>query len=237
MESYRKSGNRHLAIGLIIIAIGVIWLLDKMNLIPLWFDDVIFSWGTLFIVIGVLALLNRGNKLPGLIFIILGVGFILGKFNFYWFDLDLIWPILIIIIGLAIIFRNRLGPSRDADGAEIRDNDPDFFEVTSVFGGGEKIVTSHNLKGGQCTAVFGGSEINLVNAQLSESHDTIIDIFTIFGGVTIIVPPDWEVVNDVQTILGGYSDKRAVSGRTNPSKRVYLRGTVIFGGGEIKSYK
>ncbi len=224
-----------MAIGLIIIAVGVIWLLDKLMLVPYWFDDVIFSWGSLFIVIGVLALLNRGNKLPGLIFIILGVGFILGKFNFY--DLDLIWPILIIVIGLAIIFRNRLGSSREAQDPDIKDNDPDFFEVTSVFGGGENIVTSQNLKGGQCTAGFGGSEINLLNAQLSETNDTIIDIFTIFGGISIIVPPDWEVVNEVQTILGGYSDKRAVSGRTNPTKRVYLRGTVIFGGGEIKSYK
>jgi len=237
MEQRRKTGNRHLIIGLIIISVGVIWLLNKLNLIPLWFDDVFISWGSIFIAIGLVALFNRGNKLPGIIFIVLGTAFILSNLGMWWFNYDLVWPVLIILIGLAVLFRNRMGPSRDANGATIEDNDPDFFEITSVFGGGEKIITSQSLKGGQCTAVFGGSEINLVNAQVSEYHDTVIDIFAIFGGVTIIVPADWEIINDVQTILGGYSDKRAVSGRTNPSKRVYLRGTVIFGGGEIKSYK
>jgi predicted membrane protein len=237
MEQRQKTGNRHLIIGLIIVAVGVIWLLDRLQLIPLWLDDVFISWGSLFIAIGLIALFNRGNKLPGIIFIVLGTAFILAKFDFYWFNYELVWPVLVILIGLVILFRNRLGPSRDASGATIEENDPDFFEVTSVFGGGEKIVTSQSLKGGQCTAVFGGSEINLINAQVSDHHDTVIDIFAIFGGITIIVPADWEIINDVQTILGGYSDKRALSGRTNPGKRVYLRGTVIFGGGEIKAYK
>ena len=236
MTRTKKNDSRHLLIGGIIITIGLVWLLNKLYLIPLWFDDVFFSWGSLFTLIGVIALINRGNKLPGLIFIILGATFILSDLDLEWFRYDYIWPVLLITVGLAIVFRNQLGKTSSFQATEIEENDPDYFEVTAVFGSGEKIVTSQNLKGGQCTAIFGSNEINLSNAHLSDLHDTVIDVFTIFGGVNIIVPSDWEVVNDIQTILGGYSDKRAVNSRTNPRKRIYLKGTVIFGGGEIKSY-
>ena len=67
----------------------------------------------------------------------------------------------------------------------------------------------------------------------------IIDITCIFGGTTIIVPESWNVVIEVTPILGGFSDSRKMRGdviRDN-TRSLTIRGTVIFGGGEIKSYK
>lgn len=225
--------GRHILVGAIIVAIGLLWLLDELRILPYWLDDYIFSWQMIIIAIGIVALTNRRNKLPGLILVVIGVLFLIPEF--FWFRWDVIWPLVVIVIGVAIMFRTRQRHSQD--NFDVADNDPDFFEVTSVFGGGEKIITSQNLKGGNATAVFGGSEINLLNAQLTDQHDVLIDFFAVFGGTTLIVPPDWEIVNDIQTIFGGFSDKRNVGSRTNPSKRIYLKGTVIFGGGEIKSYK
>jgi predicted membrane protein len=67
----------------------------------------------------------------------------------------------------------------------------------------------------------------------------VIEITCIFGGTTIIVPDNWNVILDVTPILGGFSDSRKLRGdviRDN-TRSLVIRGTVIFGGGEIKSYK
>jgi hypothetical protein len=58
-----------------------------------------------------------------------------------------------------------------------------------------------------------------------------------FGGSTIVVPADWDIKIDVVAVFGGFSDKRykskEIPGTSN--KRLYIKGLVVFGGGEIKS--
>ncbi len=50
---------------------------------------------------------NHGNrsKMAGGILVALGVYFLLERFLPYWFDLGKMWPLLLILIGLAIIYR------------------------------------------------------------------------------------------------------------------------------------
>ena len=121
-----------------------------------------------------------------------------------------------------------------------KDNDPlsrkDIIEEVCVFSGGGRSITSDNFKGGEITCIFGGSEINFRHASLSPGEN-IIDVTCIFGGVTLYVPEDWTVVSEVTSVFGGFGDKRAeskLSFATNPEKMLYIRGVVIFGGGEIK---
>jgi predicted membrane protein len=56
-----------------------------------------------------------------------------------------------------------------------------------------------------------------------------------FGGTKLIVPSDWDVQSGVVTIFGGIEDKRQPA-QINPVKVLYLDGTCIFGGVEIKSF-
>ena len=77
----------------------------------------------------------------------------------------------------------------------------------------------------------------MVNAKLGEG-DNVIDFFAMFGGGTFIVPADWDVNVDVTSIFGGFADKRIPSKNVSEekNKQLFIRGIVIFGGGEIKSF-
>ena len=63
-------------------------------------------------------------------------------------------------------------------------------------------------------------------------------MFCLFGGSKIIVPAGWRVKIEVTAIFGGYNDKRRSAPKTDEvvERELVLRGVVIFGGGEIKSY-
>jgi hypothetical protein len=59
-------------------------------------------------------------------------------------------------------------------------------------------------------------------------------VFALFGGIEIRVPDDWTVVSEVESILGGFDASKAMSPKVE-SKRVIIRGSVMFGGVEVKN--
>jgi len=235
MTQYTPIRSRaHIAVGVLIVLFGVLLLFDAMNVIPGWMRDFFFRWQFIVIAVGLVSLITNRNKIPGIIIIAAGLFFLapeyFGEIRRY------IIPIAIILIGLVIIAR------RGVRGYYVPDNfsgsDPDYIDITTIFSGGERLVTSKNFKGGKVTAVFGGAEINMLNADLAQ-QEVAIETTAVFGGVTLIVPSDWEVVVDIDSVFGGFADKRIFSSehRLNPEKRLFIRGAVIFGGGEIKSFK
>jgi hypothetical protein len=58
----------------------------------------------------------------------------------------------------------------------------------------------------------------------------------LFGGSNLIVPDDWKVKSEVVSILGGFSDKRLIVPNPDTEKTLLVKGVVIFGGLELKSY-
>lgn len=64
-----------------------------------------------------------------------------------------------------------------------------------------------------------------------------MEITTIFGGTKLIIPSNWEIKSEAVMIFGGIEDKRRMQTITGPpEKTLILKGTVLFGGIEIKSY-
>jgi hypothetical protein len=58
----------------------------------------------------------------------------------------------------------------------------------------------------------------------------------VMGGLELIVPGDWEIVNEISAILGDLSDKRTnLSVEDSPKRKLHLRGIAVLGGIEIKS--
>ena len=109
----------------------------------------------------------------------------------------------------------------------------DMIDSTAIFGGLKKNVLSKNFKGGDVTTFMGGAEINLMQADFTGR--VMLDCFNMFGGTKLIVPADWHVQSGLVTIFGGVEDKRPPS-PVNSDKVLYIDGTCIFGGIEIKSY-
>ena len=113
----------------------------------------------------------------------------------------------------------------------------DYIDYVNVFSGGERQIVSDNFRGGKVTAVFGGSELDLTKAKLAPGRSEL-EIACVFGGATIIVPDDWFVTIEVTPVLGGFGDSRKLNpGRTvDTTRQLVIKGAVVFGGGEVKSY-
>lgn len=230
--------NRTLAVGLLIILIGLAFLLRQMDVFTPRVENILFSWQMLLILIGSFFLVFSDNKTTGFILILIGGFFILPEIYVLPYNFRrTFWPVLLILLGIFILSRSGLFRRGEVVTAEDGPTGPqDYFEEVNVFSGSERRFNGKNLRGGKITSIFGGSEMDLRGSTLS-SGNNVIEVFYMFGGSSITVPQDWHVVNKVTAVLGGFSDKRAITGTSpsDPSKTIILRGLVIFGGGEIRS--
>lgn len=238
-----ENRSRTLIFAFIVIGAGVLFLLRSIGILPYAISRVLISWQMLLIVIGVFNILSTQHRVSGYILIGIGGFFMLDKL-FYW-DIgfwQVFWPLVLIGIGVAVLVNHQKNQGQgyrfNQMGARNSGfDDGDFIDEVTIFSGTEKTITSQNFRGGKITSIFGGSEINLTQAQLSDDKNDI-EVVSIFGGSTLIVPPDWDVKVNVTAVFGGFSDKRykRTGVEKDPQKLLRVQGVVIFGGGEIKSY-
>jgi predicted membrane protein len=248
--------------GLFMLIIGTVLLLKVSGtiLFPGW----LFTWPVLLIAIGLFSGAKHRFRGIGWLFpLAIGAIFLADDLSP---DMQLrpyLWPMLLIAAGLFVIFRPKHRRCRQGEpGDDDFDKDKNFrneavivpndsesartdwqkampdsndtIDATAVFGSVKKNVLSKTFKGGDITAFMGGAEINLTQADFNGR--AAIDCFNMFGGTKLIIPPDWEVQSDVMAIFGGVDDKRPPAAGAAPAKVLYLDGTCIFGGLEIKSY-
>lgn len=234
MASEHRNQGR-LTVGIILMVLGALFFLRNYDILDFIIPDFIFTWEYFFIGIGVILLLVARNKTAGVIFI--GIGL----FNL----VPNLWPLILVGIGLYLIMRK--GHHYKIPNAEAGENQqadftaPDSFgketiNEVSIFGGGSKILAIDNFRGGSITSIFGGSEINLSQCKLADGVN-YLEITAIFGGSTMIIPKDWKVEIDLIPIFGGFGDKRIkdLNMVYDDKKILVIKGTVIFGGGEIKN--
>lgn len=237
MESNVQSNSSKFVVGTILILVGVLFLLQSFNLLPFEVGSIIFSWRFIIFIIGVIILINSENKTFGIILTAFGSILLLQKI---FTDIDInskfIWGVIIIGLGIYIIVRSsRIKFYSKTDGQSNKTS-TDFLDDLAIFGGGEKVITSENFKGGNITAIFGGSEIDLTSCKLAEGNN-ILNVTAIFGGTTIIVPKDWNVILNLTPIFGGFSNKirREPNAAVDQTRTLLIKGVAIFGGGEVKS--
>lgn len=230
----RGRGRGGLIAGAILALLGLAFLLDNMGYISiasLW-----RYWPMLLVLAGVLNFVSR-HRAWGTLLALAGVLLQLnqlGKIHFGWGQL---WPMALIALGIFIIWgslerRNRSAASTSAGG------DPrTTLNEAVVFGGLERRMTSQDFQGGDITAIFGGVELDLTEANM-QANEATLAITTIFGGVEVRVPPNWLVAFRGAPIFGGIEDKTRTArlDPTNPNlKTLVITGAVIFGGLEIKN--
>ena len=241
--AYPSSKSRTMFFALLVIFAGFLFLLSGLGILPYEFRRIFLTWQMLLIVIGVYNFFSPQHKTTGIILVAIGGFFLINKFHLFEFNtLTLFWPIILIAVGITILLKyNRRPtidfPEDDGPSGPSATNGIDTIDEVSIFSGSEKTITSKNFRGGRITSIFGGSELNLTHAQLSQGYN-VLDMFCMFGGSTFIVPSDWDVNVDVTAIFGGFSDKRYKSKdlASDNTKRLNIKGIVIFGGGEIKRY-
>jgi predicted membrane protein len=233
-EHHHLTNNRTL-IGVVLVFAGLFLVIRNTGFFPEFIDNVIFSWPMLLVAIGLVMTLGASEKTGGIIVMAVGGFFMIPlifreTFHMY----NMFWPSIFIIIGIIFIVSRRRGWNAISTKGIMGD---DYIDYVNVFSGGERQIVSQNFKGGKVTAVFGGIELDLTKANLAQGVSEL-EIACVFGGATLIVPDDWHITIEVTPVLGGFSDSRKLTpGRTvDPSKHLLIKGAVVFGGGEVKSY-
>lgn len=224
METPKFHGR--VIIGILLIILGALFVMRNYDILDFPYEY--FTWEYFFILIGLLFFFLSRNKTAGIVLMAIGL------FNL----VPELWPLLLVLVGLYIIFGRKRHCVHSTESAEPGQpkNSNDYFESISIFGGSSKIVNSDNFKGGSIVSIFGGSEINLTNSKLAEGENNI-EITAVFGGTTLIVPSDWNVELDVLPIFGGFGDKRMKdpNKKIQEGRKLLIKGIVLFGGGEIKT--
>lgn len=239
-NNQRPNSAKKVAFGLIIIVLGALLLADNLGRLNWQVKEVVFSFPMLIIAIGILNLFSRRNYFTGVVIILVGVFFLIPEiFTFTFNFTHLLWPVLLIAIGILIIVRRGVGHHHhfhhQMHDQLVNDNPDGYVDEVNIFGGSKVRIVSQNFKGGRITSIFGGSEIDFTHAQLAEGTN-VLDMVCIFGGTSLILPSEWHVRSEVVSILGGFADKRLSN--SNPivrDRELVIKGIAIFGGGEIKS--
>lgn len=245
-----RGSHGHIWTGIFILLIGVAALVKaSVTNLPDW----IFSWQTFLITLGFF--IGIRHKFKGgtwIILILLGSAFLLRDF---YPDLSIrryIWPSVLVIVGAFMILRPKKSQWECADNNkksnknsagfdeatvidETQNHKEDYLDSTSIFSGSKKIIISKNFKGGDIVTIFGGTELDFSQADMINT--VTLEVTTIFGGTKLIIPSNWEIKSEAVMIFGGIEDKRRMQTITGqPEKTLVLKGTVLFGGIEIKSY-
>ena len=240
--------------GILVVIAGSLFLGRELGAdIPQW----IFSWKTFLIALGLLIGVKHNFRHAGWFFLVaIGSVFILGDIYPLLNIKPFIWPVLIILFGLMIIFKprnkfkrrhwNKFQHGRHGrQGFNNRGNEcytsqttseEDTVDFTTFMGSVKKNILSKKFKGGEITNVFGGSEVNLSQADIEKS--ATLELVNVFGGTRLIIPANWEIRSELVSVFGNIEDKRNIQTTLNSedAKVLILKGNTFMGGIEIKSY-
>ncbi len=258
-----KDRNGKVFVGLLLLAIGGVYLLRDLDILffPYW----LFRWPMILILAGLYTGAKHNFRNNAWLFLTaIGIIFLLEPFVYIpvWPMILIVAGVFVIFRRNHRTARNITWDARtdrpqadpfnpDAtvdplDAAYTKDTGtnfsnasnlgPDFVDCTSFFGSVKRIVLSKTFKGGDIVNVFGGTEIDLSQADINGR--VVIDITQLFGGIKLIVPPHWVVVSEAAAIFSGVDDKRRVFGavQQNPDKVLVLKGTSIMAGIDIRTY-
>ncbi|MFS2215785.1 LiaI-LiaF-like domain-containing protein [Massilia cellulosiltytica] len=235
MENNTNRASSQVVLGLIVVGMGVLFLLDNLDILN--FRHAIGFWPLAFIVAGCAALFGNGTRsgrsgnYMGGVLIAIGLLMIVSRMGYFYISWGTLWPLVMIALGGLVLYRS-LGPGRVArEGVGAGTSPDNVVDIVAVLGGFERRVSTQDFRGGEITAVMGGCALDLRDASIVK--EAVINIFTVWGGINIKVPPDWTVVLNGTPVMGGFAEKTARP--PDASKRLVITGYAIMGGVEVRN--
>ncbi len=233
--------SNRILVGLLLVALGVMFLLDTTKLAG---DGQVVGtyWPALLIGWGVWNILKSGFRIRLSSGIILAVGAILllSNLELWAWNIGQLWPLLLVLLGLALLSsfgrpgrwlrRNR--HQANSVAVDVKGSSSSG-ESSYFFSGGKERVTSKEYRGGSVSAVCGGLELDLREAQLAE-RQAVLDVTVFCGGLELLVPPDWVVSMQPSVFLGGTESRRKQPLNQEASGELIITGSVFCGGIEVK---
>lgn len=218
--------------GIILIGVGLLLGLNAFGItnVEIFFD----GWWTLFIIVPCAMGLITGNDRSGsLIGLCIGVCLLLGCQDIL--DFDMVWkllvPAIIVLFGIKMIVGSFFVKDAEETMKRIKKENGFVSHGTAIFSGDELDFSGEVFQGAELNAVFGGVECDLRNAVIEQ--DCVIQATAIFGGIDIFVPNTINIKTSSNSIFGGVSNE-SKNLRNESAPTLYIRGTCIFGGIDIK---
>jgi LiaF transmembrane domain len=233
--------------GALIVAAGVVLLLDQQGLINA--DRVLsYFWPVVMIAAGSVMIFDcrghGGRGLFGGILLASGVLLVLENLGVAHIRFSTVWPLVVIAIGVLMILQ-AAGPRNGARSQwpEIfnrwsRTGSPDAdFNGVAILGGFKRRITSKKFKGGSVLSVMGGFQIDLRQADM-EGDTATIEAMSFMGGGEIKVPDTWAVSMEGISLFGAFvdeTDQQAPAIAGTPQKRLIMKGASLMGGIVVKN--
>ncbi len=220
----------NLVFGWLLIGGGLLYGLSILGFIEFTFT--FDGWWTLFIIIPCLiSLISDGFKLFSTIGLCIGVLFLLNEQGVIPNDIGykLAIPLIIIIIGFKLIFKRAYQVPIEFKKMDVTQNNSTGFNA--IFGGSSPSFSGQVFNGCTCFAIFGGVELNLRDAIITEN--CVISTTSVFGGTEIVLPSNVKAIVSDTAIFGGV-DNKYVSSQDEKAPTILINTTCIFGGLDIK---
>jgi len=174
-------------------------------------------------------MLNHHNEYKaGLLLLLIGAVFILQ--NVFSFNVINLWPVLIILVGVSMLFRS----SYFADLSLAKDEtSEDELHNAVVFGSLERRYSTKNFKGGKLRALFGSALIDLSKVTIPEGGAEL-DLSAIFGNIEVIVPSNIQIKSVGSGIIGSFSNEVAHIDKIEGGV-LLITGIAVLGSVEVKN--
>ena len=217
-----------LIVGLTILALGILWTLDSMDILESEYYTQF--WPVAVILVGAARLVDpRASKSSAIVFMAFGGFLLFATLSHFRFSFSNLIPLGIALLGAKLVW-DALGRKR----ADASYDDPNsVVHAFAMMAGIHHQSTSQSFRGGDANAIMGGVELDLSKAQMKDGEEAVLDAFAMWGGIEIRVPENWRIVGQVMPLLGGFDNKTRTASTTGPV--LIIRGAAVMGAVEVKN--
>jgi len=229
------SASARLVFGLLVLALGIVFLADNLGLID-GRDTLHAFWPLAFVAFGFVVVLDPHRsgfrRAMGGVWIVAGCW--IWAYQRHWIQVnfwDFLFPGILLFAGATLVWRSVAGPRSAVDRSTSQADD--YLRTFAAMSGNQVRSMSTAFRGADLTAFMGGVTLDLSRARMA-GDEAQIDVFALWGGIEIRVPPDWTVISRVAPVLGGFVDKSQPA--PGPAAgRLVVNGVVVMGGVEVKN--
>ncbi|MCY4475922.1 MAG: DUF5668 domain-containing protein [Chloroflexi bacterium] len=233
-----KHGSGRIIAGLIVIALGAIFLLDSLNVLNIDIGEIIGWVASIAFIgfgIGTLIVKRFRRVFFPIVLIVVGLFLLLSNLNV---DVYQYWPVILIVVGVAIIFggsrrRSRKREHKVSGGSTTTHTNTTTTSEGSVaisctLGEANERVDSSDFTGGTVNVTLGNANLDLRDASIVNRPATL-DVSLTMAGLNIRVPSEWGVAIETDVTMGESEDKRSRMGPTSDPSHLIITGNVTMG--------
>jgi Domain of unknown function (DUF5668) len=210
-----------LTLGLVVLVLGLVFLADGAGLLRA--GSAIELWPVGVVALGLIVVLQAetANRMLGAVLLIAGVWLLLDNVGVWSYGFWRTWPYLLVVFGAWMIYRVRDMRAREASSGDA------YMAEFAFLDGVERQCASAGLQAGEVSAVLGTCDFDLSRMAAAVGPGrAVIDVFALFGRISLDVPAGWNVENRVLPLFGRVNMPEPSAA---PGPTVVVQGSVIGG--------